>query len=236
MVVWIASYPRSGNTLFRLVLRHTFGMPTGSVFDEDLLLEEGSAGEVGHVVLPAPLEELAAAPEPWLVKTHRITDAATPHPAVHVVRDGRDALVSCAHFRMRYAQGRRAGALAARLPAPLRRALFRRTLAHMVEGRHYGGWGANVVAWQRRDAPTATVRYEDLLADPVGCAGRALEAVGVPLGPPAAAPPSFASLRARWPGMFRRGEPGAWRDEMPPEIEEAFWRRHAEGMRLLGYA
>ena len=34
MVVWIASYPRSGNTLLRMLIRYGFGMSTFSVFDE----------------------------------------------------------------------------------------------------------------------------------------------------------------------------------------------------------
>ena len=35
MVVWLASYPRSGNTFLRIVLHRLYGVPTYSVYDDD---------------------------------------------------------------------------------------------------------------------------------------------------------------------------------------------------------
>ncbi len=35
MIVWLASYPRSGNTFLRLVLHRLFGVPTYSVYEDD---------------------------------------------------------------------------------------------------------------------------------------------------------------------------------------------------------
>ena len=34
MIVWLASYPRSGNTFLRLVLHRLFGVPTYSVYED----------------------------------------------------------------------------------------------------------------------------------------------------------------------------------------------------------
>src|SRR5690606_29150682 len=100
-----------------------------------------------------------------------------------------------------------------------------------------GGWSANVTAWHARAVPTAVVRYEKLVAEPVAKMSAALRAVGVDCAARWHRPlPDFDALHAQWPGMFRRGEPGAWRREMPEDIHRAFWSRHGAAMRLLGYA
>jgi hypothetical protein len=236
MVVWLASYPRSGNTLVRMLLRYGFGLSTYSVFDDPLLSRQGSATTVGHLPLPDDPEALARRKELYLVKTHRLEDAASPHPAIYIVRDGRDALVSCAHYQLRYGGPRLVRKLLEQLPRAVRDAAFRRALARMVGDTRFGGWSRNVSTWHERSAPTITVRYEDLLGAPLQVLRAACAEVGV--GPSGATSdlPSFPSLSERWPGMFRRGVAGAWRDEMPEPIHEAFWRHHGDGMRLLGYA
>jgi hypothetical protein len=236
MVVWIASYPRSGNTMVRMLLRCGFGLSTYSVFDDPQLEREGSADAIGHLPLPDDPDQLADREELYLVKTHRLVDAASPHPAIHVVRDGRDALVSCAHYQLRYGGARPARALLERTPRLVREAVFRRTLARMVGDLRFGGWSQNVATWQARRAATVTVRYEDLLREPLETLRTACAGIGVTQRGPANDMPSFDSLREKWPAMFRRGVAGAWRDEMPDDIHEAFWQRHGEGMRLIGYA
>ena len=236
MVVWIASYPRSGNTMVRMLLRYGFGLSTYSVFDDSLLSRQGSATTVGHLPLPAEPNELARRSELYLVKTHRLQDASSPHPAIHIVRDGRDALVSCAHYQLSYGGPRLVRALLERAPSSVRHAAFRRALARMVYDARFGGWSRNVAAWHGRVGPTVMLRYEDLLHAPLHALRSACAEIGVqPSGPPTDLP-SFRSLSERWPGMFRRGIAGAWRKEMPSGIHEAFWRQHGDGMRLLGYA
>ena len=45
--------------------------------------------------------------------------------------------------------------------------------------------------------------------------------------------PSFESLQTRWPGFFRRGHTGSWRDEVPEDIQGLFWARHGSAMHML---
>jgi hypothetical protein len=235
MVVWIASYPRSGNTLVRMLLRCGLGLSTYSVFDDPLLEQEGSASTVGHLPLPDDPDRLAGRSELYFVKTHRLDDAASPHPAIHVVRDGRDALVSCAHYQMKYGGPRALRALLERSPRWIRGTFFRRALARMVSDVRFGGWSHNIATWHARRATTVMVRYEDLLREPLQTLRIACAQIGVTPSGPENDLPSFESLHLKWPGMFRRGVVGAWRDEMPEDIHDAFWRRHGEGMRLIGY-
>jgi hypothetical protein len=49
--------------------------------------------------------------------------------------------------------------------------------------------------------------------------------------------PTFGELHGIDPEFFRRGVPGAWREEMPEELHELFWSmaENAEGMVRAGY-
>ena len=235
MVVWIASYPRSGNTLFRMLLRYGFGASTFSVFDDPLFFADSAAGVIGHESLPDSPDELAERAELFFIKTHRIPDAGTPHPAIYIVRDGRDSLVSCAHYQMTYGGTSLGRSILRRSAARLQRVAFRRALRKMVFDRRFGGWSMNVTAWHERDARTAVVRFEDLVRDPVGKAAAALAELGVSLEETNEEMPSFESLQTRWPGFFRRGRTGSWRDEMPDDIQGVSWQRHGSAMRMLGY-
>jgi hypothetical protein len=218
-----------------MLLRYGFGLSTHSIFDDLMLFREGSATTIGHEPLPDRPDALALRPELYLVKTHRLEDAASPHPAIYVVRDGRDALVSCAHYQLRYGSPPLLWALLNRLPRSVGDAAFRRELMRMVRDSRFGGWSRNVATWRERRAPTVTVRYEDLLRGPMQVLRAACDEIGVRSSMPATDLPSFESLCERWPGMFRRGVAGAWHDEMPDHIHEAFWRHHRDGMRLMGY-
>ncbi len=235
MVVWIASYPRSGNTLFRMLVRYGFGTSTFSVFDDPLFFANGAARVIGHEPLPDTPDELAKRAELFFVKTHRISDARTPYPAIYIVRDGRDSLVSCAHYELTYGGTRLGRSMLRRSPARLQRAAFRRALRRMVFDHRFGGWSMNVTAWHERDARTAVVRFEDLIRDPMGQVAAALAELDLPLEETNEAMPSFKSLQTRWPGFFRRGRIGNWRDEMPEDIHGLFWQRHGSAMRVLGY-
>ncbi|HMJ91237.1 MAG TPA: hypothetical protein VK530_15560, partial [Candidatus Acidoferrum sp.] len=90
MIVWLASYPRSGNTFFRIVLHHVYNLKTFSVYNDPELEKIGVAEVVGHETMPASLDELRSSSEVFFVKTHELP--ADKDPAIYIVRDGRDAL------------------------------------------------------------------------------------------------------------------------------------------------
>jgi sulfotransferase family protein len=239
MIVWLASYPRSGNTYLRLLLHHSLGMNTYSVYDDPLIEELELSDEVGHVRLPGPLETLAQAAELYFVKSHELpTD---DRPAVYLVRDGRDAVVSYAHFLCAFFKHRGVmGQIGQRLfPQDFGRMLRDVIIGHRRLGRwQYGGWSQNVLAWTRRPrCQTLVVRYEELVAQPDVWLGKIAEMFRVQGGGgrPTSVP-DFARLHERWPQFFRRGRPGAWKDEMPAEVQALFWHHHAEGMAAMGYA
>jgi hypothetical protein len=222
MIVWLASFPRSGNTLLRLLLHRFYGRATYSLYDEnsDLAAFAGSAGRVTE----PQLEGLRRRRDVTFVKTHGqpIDDS----PALCLIRDGRDALVSYAHFARTYE------------PAIARRYTFDEVLRMLTESRvHYGGWSGNVRSWyeQSTRGPTVWLRYEDLVGEPLGQLDAALKTLDVDLGPRLAGKLRFDDLHNRWPKFFRTGRPGAWLREMNNELHELFWRHHEAPMDWFGY-
>ena len=100
-VTWLASYPRSGNTLLRIVLNRCFGVSSQSIYADVEFPDPAVRGEVGHEAIgDDPKGFLAAARRSGrslYVKTHELP-SPDRHPAIYVLRDGRSAVVSHAHY------------------------------------------------------------------------------------------------------------------------------------------
>ena len=231
MLVWLASYPRSGNTFSRIVLNRLYGVTTTTGYDDDdPVAQMVGPAFVGYRPRESTLQELVEQPGVTFVKTHR-----QPHrvpcgdqSAIYIVRDGRDAIVSFARQR---AQG---------LEQRGQTADVHQLMSELVVGETLGtgNWGLNVLSWLRRSPPPALVRFERLIHEPEEELRRALAELGLTLPKRAdAAVPSFAELNTVHGDFFRRGVVGSYQDEMPPEIQASFWAQphHAEAMALLGY-
>src|SRR6266542_744438 len=134
MIIWLASYPRSGNTMFRVVVNRLFALRSYSVYNDRIFEDRPDVADVvGHQHFDESVETLALSSEPCLVKTHDLpgTDA---HPAIYLVRDGRDALVSYAHFVLDYERSSQ--------PEDTD---FQTVLRNLVVSRDvFGGWRPNV--------------------------------------------------------------------------------------------
>ncbi len=222
MILWLASYPRSGNTFLRVVLKAAFGMPSDSAYPEK------SEHEVREGLIPGrSLSDMARDADLCCVKTHELP-ADDDHPAIYVVRDGRDALVSYAHYALEAID---------RKSAPPDPAAFSSLLQALVStDAHFGGWARHVTAWTSRKGPTEIIRFEELIVDPIPIVERALAGLGIRRQPAPARLPSFAELHERAPEFFRTGRVGSHRDEMPQGLEDLFWSRSAGAMRRRGYS
>jgi hypothetical protein len=230
MIVWLASYPRSGNTFFRVVLHHAYNLKTSSVYDEAVLDRVGVADVVGHEQLPAPVGELRASPEVFFVKTHDLpTDDS---PAVYLIRDGRDALVSHAKYVLSF--GKKKG-----IPfLHNEEKEFERALEKLIsEKPQFGGWSNHVRSWTARpNAKTVVVRFDELIASPQAQVEQALAMLDLNLKTlSGGAVPDFAALQKQSPEFFRKGKSGTWREEMSPRLQEIFMQHHREVMEQFGY-
>jgi Sulfotransferase domain len=225
VILWLASFPRSGNTMVRMLLHHVYGTRTHSLYEEEsqpaLAAAVGSAGQFDQ----EHLERLRRRSEWYVVKTHGFP--LDDSPALCVVRDGRDALVSYAHFIRAYETA------AGEQPS------FGELLRHLIVSRdRFGGWSGHLRGWYQRpsQAPTVWVRYEDLLAEPHARLVTALRAVGWNTLPIGRGHIHFGDLHRTWPDFFRQGRVGSWRDEMSEDLHALFWANHQEAMEYFAYS
>jgi hypothetical protein len=224
VLIWIASYPRSGNTWFRVVLQAHCGHRSWSMYPTPA----ESAWTLGRIELAGTkADELAQSRNLHWVKTHERT-VPDGNSAVYVVRDGRDALVSYTWYVLTHQR---------RLPEPIAPDLFRATMRDLIIGESpFGTWSENVLSWSRRPN-TVVVRFEHLIRDPLSELRRVIAALGITevrvQGD--VAPPTFSALREQSPTRFRKGTIGQWRTDMPQDLLDLFWQRHSPAMDALGY-
>lgn len=231
MITWLASYPRSGNSFFRILLHRLLGLPTYTAYSTTGAAERFPDDTarmcqwVGQTELECDVDALLADSGMHFVKTHDLAREDNC-PAIVLVRDGRDAVVSYAHFVLKTEQGvDRPG-----------KDLFEATLREIITGDAFGGWSANVNGWIDRVGPGRAIHYEDLLKDPTNIAVAALRRLGFNGKIDGAVIPSFQELQASIPWFFRKGTSGYWHKEMPRHLQDLFLERHGDTLRRLGYA
>jgi hypothetical protein len=161
-IVWIASYPKSGNTWVRFLLCNLmFGT-------------QSSATALNQLIPDVHEVPLALLERGGLCKTHFMYSGALPLAprtagCLYIVRHPADVLVSNFHYAVRAAAGVAAGADSS--PA-----VFDRYVEDFVSHRGdprwiqhgMGSWEANVKSWitQPHDFPIQLLKYEDLKRDP----------------------------------------------------------------------
>jgi hypothetical protein len=215
------------------MLKHVYGLKTFSVHNDPLLGKLGLSELVGHEALPASILEMRAARQSYFIKTHELPQ--DNDPAIYIIRDGRDALVSHANFLLSFQKKKNW----------LKRALkvagynhFEKVLKGLIAQKpHYGGWSEHALSWaDRPEAQTVVVRYEELCESPQPKVESALSQLG--LNPEVLIQgqiPDFAQLRAQSPEFFRKGKVGQWREEMSPPLQKLFLKVHGPVMKRFAY-
>ena len=213
MKLWLASYPRSGNTLTRMILNECFGIKSTSVYlEENLALptDQWLADRIGYW---GDLHLIDSSPEWVAVKTHGLpTDDA---PAIYIIRDGRAAFVS-------YAQWLAASAGA------------RPAYPELIRGDVWpGSWTDHFHAWNAAVRKhTLLLRYEDLTLrqnETIATIGRFLD-----IQQKAPFTADFGELRSMYPTMFWRGSNQMNVADLGKH-EKLFRRLHGHTMQRLGY-
>lgn len=219
-MVWLVSYPRSGNTYVRNILYHVYGQES-SVYHQ----------------IPGKEQPADYADFPF-VKTHLLPDqlpeAHRQAPVVYIIRDGRDAVISEAWHRKNFHDKK----------SRVRHTMLQAILAE--DGSYFGGWGRHVQEW----LPKADVvlRFRDLLIDPIQEVEKIRSVADLP-DPDTDHLPTFLSQKTGEPRygkviteegknnfrFFRKGKVGAWQEEMPKWMQDIFWRYHGPVMHCAGY-
>ena len=265
-IVWLASYPKSGNTWVRAFLHNyivnaerphsinslvefSVAEPAAAFFGADAV---GLSDEQVQLRRPAVHEQLTRLhPDLVFVKTHNANLAMHGVPlctpahtagAVYIVRDPRDVALSYAAFA-----GREVDDIINFMGA-------RGTVSAGDSQQVFellSSWSEHVRSWVA--APKRLlVRYEDLLAEPERYFARIIRFLGTGEVDDArlarairfsgfdvlSAQEAADGYRAagRTEKFFRSGKAGQWREHLSPEQIKRIEAAHGEVMRKLGYA
>lgn len=220
MIVWLASYPRCGNTLLRTVLKQCFGLL--SYFDESQGegLSPKTLATFGHAVVEGAwadfYQKAAQSNDIVGIKTHLPPRDA--YKTIYVVRDGRSAIVSYWHFHQAY-------------HGEAKRSLL--DLALGIDA--YGSWAEHYKNWGPPREDTMIVRYEDL----VKASPQLLERIAAHIGYSGTIEPwrnPFDRLNKDEPTFFRKGEVEWQPTEIWTElVNAAFLTHQGDVLTHLGY-
>lgn len=222
-MIWLASFPRSGNTFFRNVLFEVYGIPS-STFHRD----------PGRV-LDANYDEFP------VIKTHELPGFIPDHlkdgKVVYLVRDARDALVSIAHHRKDIVE-----------PG----SDFYNNLVEVItageDDAYFGGWSKNFEEWTAK--ADIIIRFEDLIKNPIQEVEKLRQIMDLPQ-PDVSKIPTFEQLKFGHPQYgagsgdnfsqdlakkhFRKGKIGSWKEEIPAELEQLIYDIHGHNLSNLKY-
>lgn len=205
MTLWLASYPRSGNTLLRQMLFSGWGILTGSIYQKDLGENLDLIRSSGHVELKFVRKGdrlLVSNPHNVPVKTHRLPDHGPADRAIYVIRDGRASCVSLRHFH---------------------KGEF--SLEQIIRGQTpYGTWGDHVMAWSAAPNVSALLYYDDLVAGSDRILVQLTKLFGEPCDDPLE-PQRKRALLAAKDGKWVRPH-SRWEDEWSDEAEELFFKHN----------
>ncbi|KKL82489.1 hypothetical protein LCGC14_1984240 [marine sediment metagenome] len=211
-VVWLAAYPRSGVTFLRHVIERVYNVPTYTCYRE----RPDKVGAFSNVQMwPDDCNEALPV---HFVKTHTATHAAIDCPAIHLLRDGKDAYWSYANFRRDILGD----------PMPMAR-----MLEELCSGRKTGmNWGAHALAWLGR--PAVRMWFDDLIADPIGVVTTAVGQLNLPLEPNHCAQiDTFDVLQKKSSKFFRSGKTGQWKTGLEQGYVDLFDRNHAMAIKQV---
>jgi hypothetical protein len=193
MIIWLASYPRSGNTATRMMLHHAFGIKTYSLYDDKRrigarLAVREAVGHQSHALSQQEFyKQASSSDEVYFVKTH---DAPQDDAkAIYIVRDGRAAAVSYFHYLKKFAPERSHDL----------------TLRDVILGRcGFNSWSEHFAAWSPQRRPdTLLIHFNDIARNPA----RVVDAVAAFIGrqPQSLDLPNFSDLQKMDADFFRSG-------------------------------
>ena len=216
--VWIASYPRSGNTFLRIILETVFQLPSYSLYYVEGQSHRDPSAEALQQAPRLPRnwrDAMVQDPQapPVLIKTHGPPD--DDGPAIFIVRDGHAAIHSYYHYHRKFA-------------------FEQPSLTEVIAGAcQFGSWSDHYRAWRPKTRPgTLLLRYDELVGRVEQTISRLAEFLN--LTPAGGRLPAFEELQRKLPGFFRRGPNTDYLQEWSSAQLALFNELHGGAMEDLG--
>lgn len=271
-ILWLASYPKSGNTWMRaflanLILGSEKPLPLKRIGEvcpsepAEMWFQPFAEGPVAELAasevaaLRSKAQERAVSLNKNVIpmKTHSYFGEDYGHPifsmratlgAIYIIRDPRDVALSGAdHF------GKSVDEMIEWMANPTALAMaMPGTIVHELQS----SWSNHVESWTRWNHPGIhTVRYEDLLADPLDQFGRVARHFGISTDKERVrkavefssfkqlqkmeADQGFVERSLHSERFFRSGRSGGWQEKLTAEQVARIEEDHAKQMKRYGY-
>jgi Sulfotransferase domain len=215
MKLWLASYPRSGNTFIRMVLNESFGIKSTSVYPSEDTSIRDKEWLVSRIGYSGALEESDFTCDEWIgVKTHDLP--SDDEPAIYIVRDGRAATASYKHMLEDYTD-------------------LRPSMEEIIRGEVWpGSWSAHFTAWSPENRKnTLLLKYEDMKTNIQEVCAKISRFLGVSQKQEFSQ--KFDELHSLEPTLFRSANNDLNIAEIKP-CADLFDAKHGRLMRRIGYA
>ena len=234
--VFLASYPKSGNTWLRHLLTY--------VATQEPTPWRGGINRISDLVGRHDVLPEVAANQGRLIKTHE-PFRDDYRRAVLLVRDGRDVAVSEYFFQLAYSRH-----------AYRYKNSFALFLDLFLKGKTngYRSWSTNVNSWldasERSSSDILVLPFESLRSDTLGSLRKVTDHIGFEASDQllnaAIEDCSVTSMKQKeteyWKSkgessrnFVRGGKSGGWKNHFTNQLEESFWEEAGATMERLGY-
>ena len=218
-MVWIASFPRSGNTFFRNLFFDVYGLESAS-FPREGNTQKG----IDYLVTKTHLL-------PTEVPLTKGKDFV-----ICLVRDGRDSVISNAHYHKNFISS----------TSDFEENIKNGILAPF--NSHFGGWSKNVYMWAQKadliirfeeliqDPIYVLKQIEERVELPEGDYSKIKSFEELKNGMPRYGSGGKDINKKKFAQtFFNKGKVGRWKEEMPSYLLDLYWEYHGDVMEVLGY-
>ena len=224
MIVWLSSYPRSGNTFLRVILKSIFSVNTYSIHDDasDIGSDKDTMKVVGHEFLPQDFDIRKKRKEKkiYCIKTHKLFDESIKDEdkVIYLIRDGRESSLSFKKYLEMFSNNNK-------------------TIIDVVCGNVvFGSWQKHVQSWGDKIRENGIlIKFEELIDNPESFLDKISKIIDVDPRCKDKKLPTFNDLNKINPKFFRSGKKNSWQNEYSEVERMVFWIENYSQMIRHGY-
>lgn len=221
MIIWLVSYPRSGNSFTRILMEKVFQLEDTYTIHYNDMTDRALVDVFGRKYLENDkyIELARKSEKKYFVKTHDLPDEKVdPNDRfIYIIRDGRNSTVSYQHFMNDFTSQDK-------------------SVEDIVLGNVlYGSWHKHVSEWEKcfNITNSLILKFENIVSNPIESAETISQFVSMAIYK--ATIPTFNELHKRKPKFFRKGKSNSWEESYSAYEYFLFWVRSYKQMVKYGY-